>query len=332
MTRTAIGCFVGVLLAATVSASGPDAKYKTPRTRDGQPDLQGVWSFASAVPLQRPVTLADKKVFTKEEFEKRRAAFTALLSTVAKFAPVENVALDWIDDKLYVEDLRTSLITYPENGRLPALVEGVGRNPGIDEILTALQDAGSAPPLALLASFGGETKNSHTDFDASERCLQGVDVPFVPQFGSSAVGRSEYLQIIQSADSMAIVLDYGRRVIAIDSRSQTASRVRTSSGTSRAHWEGDTLVVDTRNFSERTPGFAGAGRSRDKVVTERITRTSAGTIEYAATVVDPSTFKDRVDLSFPMARVDARIFEATCHEGNYSLANTLSASRKEDQK
>ena len=94
--------------------------------------------------------------------------------------------------------------------------------------------------------------------------------------------------------------------------------------------EGDTLVVETRNFTARTPGFAGAGNSRDKVVTERFTRTSAG-LEYAATVVDPSTFKDWIELSFPMARVDARIYEATCHEGNYSMANILSAMRKQDE-
>ena len=334
MTRTLTGFVVAVLLAATVSAAGPDTKYKTPRTRDGQPDLQGVWSFASAVPLQRSMKLADKKFFTKEEFDKQRAAFNTLLSTVAKFAPVENVALDWIDDQLYVQDLRTSLITYPEDGRLPALAEGIRRAPGIDEILASLQDAGGGPSPALAnlaAGLGGGKKDSHTDFGRSDRCLDSVDVPFLPQFGSSAVGRSEYVQIVQAVDSVALVLDYGRRVIAIDSRPQATSKLRTSMGTSRGHWEGDTLVVETRNFSERTPGFAGAGRSRDKIVTERIARTSAGTLEYAATVVDPATFKDRIELSFPMAHVDSHIFEAACHEGNYSLANALSAARKEEQ-
>jgi len=135
------------------------------------------------------------------------------------------------------------------------------------------------------------------------------------------------VQIIQARDHIALVLDFGRRIISLDSKA--LSGVRTSTGTSSGRWEGDTLVVETRNFTARTPGFAGAGNSRDKVVIERFTRTPAG-LEYAATIVDPSTFKDRVDLSFPMARVEARIYEATCHEGNYSLANILSASRKQD--
>jgi hypothetical protein len=77
--------------------------------------------------------------------------------------------------------------------------------------------------------------------------------------------------------------------------------------------------------------FAGSGRSRDKVVTERFTRTSKGGLEYAATVVDPKTFQDRVEISFPMARVDARLYESTCHEGNYSLPNILSAARAEER-
>ena len=90
-------------------------------------------------------------------------------------------------------------------------------------------------------------------------------------------------------------------------------------------------MVVTGNFDNRTTSFAGAGKSGEKVVTERLTRTAAGAIDYTATVVDPKTFTDRVEISFPMARVDGRIFEATCHEGNYALANALSAARKEEE-
>jgi hypothetical protein len=322
-----------VLVALTTigaSAAGPESKYRTSRTRDGHPDLQGVWNFASGVPLQRPAKFKDRKALTKDEFDAQSVAMRNILVMLTKFAPIENVGLDWIDNKLYVEDLRTSLINYPENGRLPALMNGIQRMPSIEDIFTALSDASNGPPLALaslVASFAGGPKDSHRDFTTAERCLNAIAVPIVPGFGDN------YMLIIQSNTSAALVTDFGRRVVAIDDKPapKAASKVRTSTGTSRGHWEGETLVVDTRNFSERTPGFAGAGGSRDKVVTERFTRTSAGTVEYAATVVDPATFKDRIELSFPMARVDARIFEATCHEGNYSLANVLSAARKDDE-
>jgi hypothetical protein len=320
---------VVVSTTAAASAAGPETKYRAPRTRDGRPDLQGVWNFASGVPLQRPVKLAGQTALTKEEFDARRGALRNAVGAIVKFAPVENVGLDWIDNKLYVEDLRTSLITHPENGRLPALVDGVRRMPSLEDIFTALSDAGSSGPspalASLVASFAGGKKDSHADFSRSQRCLDVIEVPLVPMFGGD-----NYVQIIQGSDHLALVMDDGRRVIALDGNAPTSSKVRTSTGTSRGHWEGDTLVVETRNFSERTPGFAGAGNSRDKVVTERFTRVSAG-LEYAATIVDPSTFTDRIELWFPMARVDARIYEATCHEGNYSLANTLSAARKDDQ-
>ena len=315
--------------AVAASAAGPESKFRTPRTKDGRPDLQGVWNYASGVPLQRPAKFADRKVLTKAEFETQRGALRNVLGFIVKFAPVENVGLDWIDNTLYVEDLRTSLITYPENGRLPALIEGVQRMPTIEDILAALADAGNSGPspalASLVASFAGGKKNSHADFSRSERCLDVMGVPVVPGFGDN------YLQIIQTSDSLAVVMDGGRRLIALDGKAPaSSSRVRTSMGTSKGHWEGDTLVVETRNFSPRTPGFAGAGNSRDKVVTERFTPTASG-IEYAATIVDPATFKDRVELSFPMARVDARIYEATCHEGNYSLSNVLSAERKAEE-
>ena len=291
----------------------------------GRPDLQGVWSFASGVPLQRPAKFAGRKTLTREEFDKQRGAMLNILGFVSKFAPVEDVQLDWIDNKLYVDDLRTSLITYPENGRLPALVDGVRRLPGVEDIFETLSDAAGNPAAlgALAAGFAGSAKNNYTDFASAQRCLDHLPVPLVPQFSDS------YVQIIQAADSIALVTDGERRIIPISDKPAAPGRVRTSFGTSRGHWEGGTLVVETTNFTAGDIGFAGAGHARDKSVTERFTRTASG-LEYSATVVDPSTFKDRIELSFPMAKVDARIYEAACHEGNYSLPNALSASRKED--
>jgi len=309
-----------------VSAAGPETKYKAPRTPDGRPDLEGVWNFSSGVPLQRPAALADRKVLTKEEFDKQYAARRNALSAVARFAPVEAIGLDWFDTALHVDDLRTSLITYPENGRLPALAEGVTRMPDVEEFLAALSDpkgASSPALLSALSMFGSGKKESHADLGVSERCLLAPPVPILPGLGDN------YVQILQSKDHMALRTDEFVRIVSLDSKTQVGERLRSSTGVSRGHWEGETLVVETRNFSSRSQSFG--ARSRDKVVIERFTRRSTNGLEYSATVVDPKTFQDKVELSFPMARVDARIYESACHEGNYSIPNILSAARAEER-
>jgi hypothetical protein len=318
-----------VMTASGMTAAGPNSTYRAPRAHDGHPDLQGVWNFASGVPLQRRAAFGDRTVMTKEEFDKQRAALLTALSAAAKFAPVENVGFDWIDFSLHVDDLRTSLITHPDNGRLPALVDGVRRVPTVEDIIAALTDPRDAPPgglPALLAAFGGGGKrDSHQDFNMAERCLSGASVPFQPGVGDN------YVQIIQARDTVVLLTDAFRRIIALDATARVGEKLRSASGVSTGRWDGDTLVVDTRHFDGWAPSFAGAGSSREKVVTERFTRTSAHGLEYAATVVDPATFQDSVALAFPMARVDARLYESACHEGNYSLANTLSGVRKEEE-
>ena len=315
--------------AAGVSAAGQDgAKYRAPRTPDGRPDLQGVWSLASGVPLQRPSKFATRKFFTKEEFTSQRSSLQRAFRTISSFAPVEAVALDWADTDLYVDDLRTSLITYPENGKLPALMDGVRRLPSLDDFIAVLNDPNDGPPgglFALIAAFGGTKRESHLDFTLFERCLTAPSVPFLPNTGEN------YLQIVQGRDDIALVTDDFRRVVSLDGTRTPGNRARSLAGTSVGRWEGDTLVVETKNFDERAPSFAGAGNAREKAVVERFTRTSDAAIDYSATVVDPATFKERIEMSLPMGRTGKRIFEAACHEGNYALPNTLSAARKEER-
>jgi len=321
---------LAVTTASGVPAAGPDSTYRAPRAQDGHPDLQGVWNFASGVPLQRRATFGDRTVMTPLEFDKQRAALLTALGAAAKFAPIENVGFDWIDFSLHVDDLRTSLITHPDNGRLPALVDGVRRMPTVEDIIAALTDPRDAPPgglPSLLAAFGGGggKRDSHQDFNMAERCLTGASVPFQPGVGDN------YVQIIQARDTVVLLTDAFRRIITLDGKARVGEKLRSASGVSTGRWDRETLVVDTRHFDGRAPSFAGAGSSREKVVTERFTRTSAHGLEYAATVVDPATFQDSVALAFPMARVDARLYESACHEGNYSLANTLSGVRKDEE-
>lgn len=329
MTRTLSLLLLLVLTAVGVSAE-QDPKYRTPRTESRQPDLQGVWNFNTAVPMQRPASAGDRKVFTKEEFETRRVALRNVLGLIGKFAPVEDVGLDWMDGTLHVEDLRTSLITYPDHGRLPGVVDGVRRMPQPDDFIAALAEMkdGKLPPGlgALLAAFQGGKKDSYTDFMLSERCLIDAFVPMVPQIDDNVV------QIIQGPDHVVLVTDFWRRIIPLDGKPQVAGTLRSWAGISRGRWDGDTLVIESRHFNDRLPSFAGVGDGREKVVTERLRRTAANRLEYSASVADPKSFKDRVELSFPMALVNQQVHEFGCHEGNYSMRNSLSAARLEDAK
>jgi hypothetical protein len=324
MRRYALPLLVA-LTTVVVSAAGPDARYKAPRTENGHPDLQGVWNFSSDVPLQRPVSAGDKKVFTREELAALRANKLKAFETVSKLAPVEAVGLTWLDYEGKIENLRTSLITYPDTGRLPKLVDGVTRAIGPDEIITALSDPKAGLPPELAAFLAGGAKNGPEDFSAAERCLSGGSAPYVPDFDGN------YVQVIQAKDHVVLRSERRLRIVPVDGRPHLTDKLRMWGGDSRGHWEGDTLVVETSNFNRRTFSFAGAGNSREKVVTERFTRVSKDALDYEATVVDPKTFQDKVVFLVPMARVDARIYESGCHEGNYSMSNMLSAARKVDQ-
>jgi hypothetical protein len=320
-------CFLllfAAMTAAGASTTAQETNYKVPRTEAGKPDLRGVWNFNSNVPLERPSAFADQKLFTREEIEKRKGAQERALKSIASFAPVEDVGLDWLDRTAHVEDLRTSLITYPENGKLPPLVEGVQRLPGPQAVIEALTN-GEAPPPAFLAAFGRGKRDGPEDFPPSERCLFAATVPMVPQLDGN------YLQILQAADHVVLLTDATLRIIPLDGRPHLPEPLRGWSGDARGHWEGDTLVVETKNFNNRTRSFAGAGRPLKKVVTERFGRRSANVLEYEATIVDLATFQDRIVLSFPMAKVDDRIYEEACHEHNYSMKNALSGARAEER-
>jgi hypothetical protein len=314
------------LTTAAASAAGPEPKYKAPRAENGQPDLQGVWNFSSDVPLERPVSAADKSVWTREELEAQKAAKVRAFEMISKMAPVEAVSLTWLDYTGRIENLRTSLITYPENGRLPKLVEGVRRVPGPDEIFAALADTKAPPPLELLAAvLGGGKLDGPEDLSAGDRCLFGGGTPLMPGFDSN------YVQIIQAKDTIALVMDHQTRIVPLDGKPHVSDKLRSWGGDSRGRWEGDTLVIETRNFNRRTRSFSGAGNSLDKIVTERVTRTSRNALEYEATIVDPKTFQDKIVISLPIAKVDDRIFEYACHEGNYSLPMILAGARKAEQ-
>jgi hypothetical protein len=252
MKRTLSLLLFLILTAVAASAQGQGqgtksaTKYTAPRTERGSPDLQGVWNFNTGVPMQRPASVGDKKVFTKEEFEARRASMQNAFGLIIKFAPVEAIGLDWMDGTLRVDDLRTSLITYPANGRLPAKLDGVKQMPQIEDIIGLLADASKSgtftiPPSlgALFAAFQGGKKDNYTDFMPSERCLFDAFVPMVPQLDDN------YVQIVQGSDHVVLISDFWRRVIALDGKPFPGDAQRTWVGVSRGRWEGSRPATST---------------------------------------------------------------------------------------
>ncbi len=308
-----------VVLAPAANAADAAAKYRTPHNEYGQPDLGGVWNFSSDVPLQRPKDSPDKQFQTREDIAKSNAAREKQLEQYTQQGVgAHNVF--WLDYKSQAENLRTSLLVYPPNGRLPKLAEGVTK---IGGFAAAFQDIPGTRPVRF--GFGGIGKDGPEDRGLSERCLaEDNGPPFAPGFDNN------YLQIFQGRDHVVILNEeiHDARTVFLDERPPLADELRGWYGYSRGHWEGDTLVIETRNFNGLTQSFDNTGTSYDKVVTERLTRTADNRIEYEATVVDPKTFSDRFTLVFPLAKSDQRLYEFACNEGNYSMEIILSGARK----
>lgn len=308
-------------ISALMSTSSLAQDYAVPRTEHGQPDLQGVWNFSSFTPMERPAFFGDKEILTDVEI-------AALVSqTEAGLQAINNIGVGGYNT-FWTEmgdngDKRTSLITYPTNGRLPATVEGV-----------AVQVGGLGPdepgtrPVRMVV--GGIAKDGPEDRGISERCLVGFNAgpPFTPNLYNNNV------QIVQSRDTVVIMTEmiHDARVVPMDGRSHVDEDIRQWSGDSRGYWDGDTLVVETRNFNDLTQSFSVYGSAIDKKLTERFTRVDEFTVEYEFTVDDPSTFTDKFTALVRMARVDGLMYEYACHEGNYGMMNTLRGERIAEQR
>ncbi|MGH8175908.1 MAG: hypothetical protein ACREV5_06565, partial [Steroidobacter sp.] len=300
------------------------AKYWAPQNEYGQPDLRGVWNFSSDVPLERPKELAGKEYRTREDLQKANATRDTNIERMTQTAAVVGAHnAFWLDYQSHVEDLRTSLISYPTDGRLPKLVDGVQKIGGFAAVFA---DAKGTRPVRFFA--GGIGKDGPEDRGLFERCIAAdIGPPITPGFDNN------YLQIFQASDHVVVLAEHihDARTIPLEARASLDDQVRGWFGYSRGRWEGDTLVVETRNFNDLTSSFDNAGSAYHKVVTERFTRDSANTLRYEATLVDPKTFHDRIELSFPMAKTDARLYEFACHEGNYSMAMILGGARKQER-
>ncbi|MBT3531628.1 MAG: hypothetical protein HOF74_07795 [Gammaproteobacteria bacterium] len=316
-----IGLTASLALALSASVQAQDDDFVVQRTDYGQPDLEGVWNFSSFIPMERPAFFGDKQFLTDEEI----AALAA--QTEAGLQAINNIGVGgyntfWTEmggDK----DNRTSLITYPLNGRLPETVEGV-----------PIQVGGLGPdepgvrPTRMVV--GGIAKDGPEDRGISERCIVGFNSgpPFTPNLYNNNV------QIIQHRDTVVIMTEmiHDARIVSLDKGEHIDEDIRQWTGDSRGYWDGDTLVVETRNFNDLTQSFSVYGSAKDKFLTERFTRVDEFTVNYEFTIDDPSTFRDKIVAMVPMAKVDGLMYEYACHEGNYGMMNTLRGARMEEQR
>ena len=312
-------------LALLVCQPGLAAEdYVVPRTEWGQADLQGVWNFASNVPMQRPEHFGERQFLTDEEIATTRIQRLEL-GAGADVAPpasgIESYYNDiWVDNPGFNGRLRTSHIVYPLNGRIPAPVDGIANQPG-----GVIEAPGTRPVRFVVGGIG---RDGPEDRGLSERCIVGFNSgpPFTPSLYNNNV------QIIQNRDHVVILTEmiHDARIVKLDGRPALNESLRLWSGDSHGHWEDDVLVVVTQNFNGLTQSFDGFGTSKNKVLTERFTRVGPSTLNYEFTIDDPSTFTDKLTAIVPMSKVEAQLYEYACHEGNYGMANMLRGARRRE--
>jgi hypothetical protein len=329
--------------AASQSRAAASSAKSTLRLADGKPNLQGVWDFRTLTPLERPKQLADKEFLSEEEATRlakqnadRRAAANA--QSDANRAPRKpgggGLAVGgyndfWLDGGVnVVGDRRTSLIIDPEDGRMPALVGGVTPQVG-----SLWEDLAITRPIRVLSA--GTGADGPEDRGLTERCLVGFNAgpPIVPS------GYNNNMQLFQTSDYVAILneMNHDVRIIPLDGRPGLSPTVKQWAGISRGHWEGDTLVVKTTNFTDHTAAFSpnvlvAIGKGSGLNLTERFRRADEKTLVYEFTVEDPKTFTRPFTVSVPMQLSGENLYEYACHEGNYGLLNILSGARADEAK
>jgi hypothetical protein len=304
-----------VVVSAQTSTVAPG--WTPPRTPDGQPDLQGIWTNATITPFERPTALGSKAFLTESEaaeFEKQAAARRL---EVDRFTPGDIGSYNqfWFDAGTKVLSTRqTSLVVDPPDGRVP--------------VKRAAEDTRDYN----LAHNG----DSYEHMSVWDRCItRGVPGSMFP------AGYNNAYQIVQVPGYVVIFHEmiHDARVIPIDARPALSDRVQLWMGDSRGRWESDTLVIETTNFngkgwiatstaSGRIKGVPHTHRLR---VVERLRRVAPDTISYSATIEDPEIYTRPWTVSFPLTEdPDYRIFEYACHEGNYAIENILRGARAQE--
>ena len=326
------------LMAQPVAGQAPAAAAKPKsaapnwapaRTAWGEPDIQGIWTMQTITPLQRPAALAGKEFLSEQEAAAlERERVERALAGEARPQPGNPGTYNrwWSDNPTkVVPSRRTSLITDPADGKIPALTPEGSKRAAERQLATTGRTVEEAVANAPYDKF-----DNWLALDSGERCITD-GLPYVP-----GPYNNNYL-ILQTPGYVTIVFEmfHDVRVIPVDGRPHLAQPIRQWLGDSVGHWEGNTLVVDTTNFRYilgrlGRDDFQGLSGDTFHLV-ERFTRTAAGTIEYQFTMDDPTTFSRPWTAVVPMDKTEDEMFEYACHEGNYSIANVLKGARAREQ-
>ena len=311
------------LSLSTPAAAQSGREPAAPRTPHGHPDISGVWDFRTVTPLERPEEFADQEFLSEEEVaayaaervqasnadlnREERKLETTSRGQVNGTRESRDLALAyndfwWDRGDSVVETRRTSLVVDPPNGRVPAL--------------TPAAEARAAERLRInqRPSWGPE------DRPLGERCITGFNSgpPMLPAAYNMNV------QIFQTADHVVLLNEmvHNARIVPLDGSAHGPVPLWT--GDSRGRWEGDTLVVETKNFLRET-SFRNSSRNLHLV--ERFRRESGDVLLYSFTVTDPTTWTRPWSVELPMRRSGLPLFEYACHEGNYGMDGTLTGAR-----
>lgn len=300
-------------LAADPVRGDAAKKWTPPRTAWGEPDLRGVWDFRTITPLERPSELAGKEVLSDEEAAEfqtqelqRRDKDRRTSDGLTAEQDVGNAYNQfWWDygDKLS-EDKRTSLIVDPPDGRIPALT------PKAKERYDAIRAARARPP------HGPE------DRGVAERCILGFNAG--PPFTPSAYNNNVHIFQTPGYAVLLIEMVHDARIVPLDGRPHLPENIRQWRGDARGRWEGNTLVVESTNFTDKA-SFQGSGKNIRLI--ERFTRMGPDRLIYEYKIDDPESFAKPWAAAIPMKKTDEPMFEYACHEGNYSMITMLGGAR-----
>jgi hypothetical protein len=328
--------------SAAAKSSG-EKSGSAPRTAWGDPNLQGTWFVLYDTPLERPAANANKEFLTDQEVAAANNAkgLNPGRNMRAKGATDVSGAYNAVFNSILRTGKRTSLVIDPPDGRIPPLVAGAapqgggrGQGRGAAAPARAAGPTGGVPAPYTALPLGiapGQNDNPETTAQ-SPRCL-GVPMPFLPlntQFAQGTV-----MQLVQGPKEIGIYMEDdhaggGNRIIYMDGRPHAPKSAKFYLGDSRGHWEGNTLVVETTNFSQ---GFRGSNPDTYKM-TERITRLDANNLERKITFEDPKTWTRPWTVLIQMGKgADDKhmIFDSACHEGNYGMVGILAGARREEQ-
>src|SRR6202451_182609 len=325
--RARLALFI-LMLAAMLGAQTPN--WNPPKTPWGDPDLQGMWPGNMGVPLQRPESLGTRTTLTDAEFAQKEAQAKKQAEADSQSTATSDSKATIGPPSYWVErgtpSRQTSLIIDPPNGRLPPLTPE-------EQKLRKEARGGKGFPGEWRGQAG-----SFDDLNIYYRCItRGVLGSIIPVVYNNG---NEILQ----APGLVIIRNemiHETRIIPLDGRPHLSPEIRQYMGDSRGHWEGNTLVIETTNFTDKDAiGSNGAGypgdpghHSANLNLTERLTRVDVNTLNYQATVNDPKTWTQPWTILIPLKRNDHyQLLEYACHEGNIAMGDILSGARADEQK